>query len=147
MKRLALLVLAACGGAPSTAVRVRVELEQSVRVTQLRFSGLAGRDTVFGPDVRPDSEGGSLESGGDLLVLLPDRLASRDLACRVDGLLDGRVVASGQGMVRIELGREVECVAQLGAPATAEEPRRWTWPGPTVVPPCAGCLDAMGSCK
>jgi hypothetical protein len=124
---------AACSCDPATysgtAVRVRVELD-GVTVTQLRFSGAADAQLLFGPETRPAAAGAPLESGGSLLVLLRDEHAGRTVRVDVEGLFEGNVVATGAGDVAVVLGRETEVRVVLHADSCAS---------------CAGCCRS-GQC-
>jgi hypothetical protein len=142
MRRLpATLVLIACGAPGDTALRVRADFETGVAPEQLRFSGESDGVIAFGPELRPDLPTGEpLRSGDALLVLLPDRLASHDVTCRVEGLGAGEVlIAIGSGVARVEAGAEVECRAVLQA--VRQEPPD------AGAPACSGCLDDKGTCK
>lgn len=135
MKRsLLVLALVACGP-PETAVRVRVELAPGVVAQQLRFTGTSGGTVVFGPELRPEVPAGTLQSGGELLVLLPDRLDQRELVCGVGAMSGAQLVAWNQSTVRIHRGAEQECVVTL---SSAPAPQR---------PPCKGCWAHDGKCK
>ncbi len=134
MKRswLLVLALAACGP-PETAVRVRVELAPEVVAQQLRFTGTTGGTLVFGPELRPETPAGTLQSGGELLVLLPDRLDQRELICGVGAMSGAQLVAWSQSSVRIQRGAEQECVVTLSARQQ--------------VPACGGCRESDGRCR
>jgi hypothetical protein len=115
-----------------------------VEPRQLRFWGEADGALAFGPAVRPEvSDGKPLHSGDALLVLLPDRFASHDVTCRVDGLgATGEAIGSGSGVAHVEAAREVECRAVLVA-VTPEA--RAADAGARLS--CTGCLDGKGVCK
>lgn len=131
-----LLVLAACGPGPATAVRVGADFEPGLVVRQLSFSGVAAGATVFGPALRPDAPGTEpLESGGELLVLLPDRLHARELTCSVSAYDEGQMVAWSQSMTVVQASQEVGCRVLLLRAATA------------VTPVCGGCVDELGRCR
>jgi hypothetical protein len=136
----AALLLSACNCDPlaqnGTAVRVRVDLDPAVRVTQLRFAVTVDGGDLFAPIVRPDTPGSPLQSGGTLLVLVDDGLAGTSVACPVDGLDNNMTVGAGIGMATVSKGIEVPCLV-------------------TVLPPqmsgcspmnCAGCCSASDVC-
>ncbi|MBL8949760.1 MAG: hypothetical protein JNK82_03225 [Myxococcaceae bacterium] len=112
------LVLAGCGER-GTAVRVRADFDTAMSLQQLRFSG----ERWFGPEVRPGAAEGVLQSGGELLVWLPDD-ASGDVRCVVEGLVGGKVVARGETRVRLVPGREVPAVVTLACMAPGKGPGR-----------------------
>lgn len=153
------LVLLACGTASDTSLSVRVDFEPGVEPQQLRFTGESGGEQLFGPALRPElSSGAALHSGGSLLVLLPPGMASKQVSCRVEGLVDGKVMATGTGSAQVELGREVECVTVLQPMRMMPPDTRDGGPMPMPMPdagddddggrpPCQGCFDKMGKCR
>lgn len=151
MKRALLLVLVSCGGTDGTAVRVRVDFDEAaLKMNLLRFEGLTGMQTVFGPELRGDPDAGEIiSSGGDLLVLLPDTLAGKTLRCEVTGAMGGAEVAGGAGTVMVVKDHEVECQAVL----TRKSPPMMMPPMPMDAgardagsPPCKGCW-VFGRCE
>lgn len=116
----ALAVLAAAAGcscdpiaANGTALRVRVNLDEQLSVTQLRFSATHEGSELFTPVVRPDPAGDRLMSGGSLLALLPDALDGKLVECRVEGLESGTMVSSASQSATVKRGVEVPCTVFL----------------------------------
>lgn len=131
-----LLLLAACGPGPATAVRVGADFEPGLVVRQLSFSGVALGAAVFGPALRPEAASAEpLDTGGELLVLLPDRLDARELTCSVSAYDEGRMIAWSQSMTVVRAGEEVGCRVMLRRAA------------PPMTPACGGCVDDRGRCR
>lgn len=131
------LLCAACSCDPleqnGTAVRVRVDIEAEIDVTQLRFSLTHDGGALFQPVVRPETAGARLASGGSLLVLVDDTLAGQTVDCSVTGLSSGEAVAEANGSAVVVRGREVPCPVSL-------------LPGESCGPAnCTGCC-ANGTC-
>ena len=131
MRRLwAALVVSGCTCDPlalnGTALRMRVNIDSQVTVSQVRFAATLDGGALFAPVVRPDPPQGPLASGGSLLALLPDTLDGQTVACEVEGLHGGAVVATDRQTARIMRGVEVSCTAQLLPAATCDAS-------------CAGC--------
>ncbi len=115
-----LLLLSGCTCDPTaangTALRIRVNFEPSVDITQVRFSATHDGGALFMPVTRPEVAAGRLDPGGSLLALLPDALEGQTVGCSAVGVRDGMDVASGSNTATVRRGFEVSCPVQLSPP-------------------------------
>jgi hypothetical protein len=120
-----------------TSVRVWADFGRDVQVTQLEFCGHLAAGAAFGPVIRPERAMGLLQSGGELLVLLPDSLDRSEVTCQVQGLYEAKVVAMGSSTTVVQRGRLGDCRVSLTLPL----------PVPCSATSCAGCCTSSGVCE
>jgi hypothetical protein len=116
------LLLTACGSSPPGAgTGLHLSATWSgVELDQLGFRVItADGNDVHPTERRPAVAGAPLQSGADVVILLPDDLGGAQVRCAVDGFRGGLLVRSGGSEVSLSRGQMVAISVVLDGVADA----------------------------